>query len=119
MRDIASHWQQAREDWGASRSGQEGRKSVELFTAIYRSQRDGAPGRFPLRSEPPAATFTVDLSGRDRGEGRSNATSSAGSLWGRCGERCSLCRPQGVALQVMPKPSPGRSHLERAHVPRP
>jgi predicted dehydrogenase len=41
-------------------NGQEGRKSVELFTAIYRSQRDGAPVRFPLTSEPPAATFTVD-----------------------------------------------------------
>ena len=29
-------------------SGEEGRKSVELFTAIYRSQRDGVPVRFPL-----------------------------------------------------------------------
>lgn len=33
-------------------SGEEGRKSVELFTAIYRSQRDGGPVRFPLASEP-------------------------------------------------------------------
>ena len=32
-------------------SGEEGRKSVELFTAIYRSQRDGAPVRFPLAPE--------------------------------------------------------------------
>jgi UDP-N-acetyl-2-amino-2-deoxyglucuronate dehydrogenase len=33
-------------------SGREGRKSVELFTAIYRSQRDGAPVRFPLAPGP-------------------------------------------------------------------
>ena len=29
-------------------SGREGRKHVEVFTAIYRSQRDGRPVRFPL-----------------------------------------------------------------------
>lgn len=29
-------------------TGQEGRKHVELFTAIYRSQRDRRPARFPL-----------------------------------------------------------------------
>ena len=29
-------------------SGREGRKSVELFTAIYRAHRDGRPVRFPL-----------------------------------------------------------------------
>jgi predicted dehydrogenase len=33
-------------------SGEEGRKSVELFTAIYRSQRTRAPVRFPLTPEP-------------------------------------------------------------------
>jgi UDP-N-acetyl-2-amino-2-deoxyglucuronate dehydrogenase len=33
-------------------SGDDGRKSVELFTAIYRSQRDGLPVRFPLAAEP-------------------------------------------------------------------
>jgi predicted dehydrogenase len=32
-------------------SGEEGRKTVELFTAIYRSQRDGRPVRFPLAAE--------------------------------------------------------------------
>jgi UDP-N-acetyl-2-amino-2-deoxyglucuronate dehydrogenase len=32
-------------------SGNDGRATVELFTAIYRSQRDGAPVRFPLISE--------------------------------------------------------------------
>lgn len=32
-------------------TGEEGRKSVELFTAIYRSNRDNAPVRFPLKPE--------------------------------------------------------------------
>ncbi|MFN8093367.1 MAG: Gfo/Idh/MocA family oxidoreductase [Vicinamibacteria bacterium] len=31
--------------------GEEGRKTVEIFTAIYRSQRDGRPVRFPLVPE--------------------------------------------------------------------
>lgn len=31
-------------------TGEEGRKTVELFTAVYRSQRDSAPIRFPLQS---------------------------------------------------------------------
>ena len=30
---------------------QDGRKTVELFTAIYRSQRDGKPVKFPLQPE--------------------------------------------------------------------
>ncbi len=32
-------------------TGEEGRKTVELFTAIYRSQRDGKPIPFPLSPE--------------------------------------------------------------------
>ncbi|UCF95919.1 MAG: Gfo/Idh/MocA family oxidoreductase [Spirochaetaceae bacterium] len=32
-------------------SGEEGRKTVELFTGIYRSNRDGRPVRFPLEPE--------------------------------------------------------------------
>lgn len=32
-------------------TGMDGRRTVELFTAIYRSQRDEAPIRFPLTSE--------------------------------------------------------------------
>ncbi len=32
-------------------SGQEGRVTVEIFTAIYRSQRDGLPVKFPLQPE--------------------------------------------------------------------
>ncbi|HBQ63633.1 MAG TPA: oxidoreductase, partial [Clostridiales bacterium] len=31
--------------------GQEGRKTVEIFTAIYRATRDGRPVRFPLEAE--------------------------------------------------------------------
>lgn len=32
-------------------SGEEGRKTVEIFTAIYRSQRDRLPVKFPLQPE--------------------------------------------------------------------
>ena len=32
-------------------SGEEGRKTVEIFTAIYRSQRDARPVKFPLAPE--------------------------------------------------------------------
>lgn len=32
-------------------TAEEGRKTVELFTAIYRSQRDGKPVKFPLQPE--------------------------------------------------------------------
>lgn len=32
-------------------NGEEGRKVVEMFTAIYRSQRDGQPVKFPLQPE--------------------------------------------------------------------
>ena len=32
-------------------TGEEGRKTVELFTAIYRSQRDRQPVKFPLQLE--------------------------------------------------------------------
>jgi predicted dehydrogenase len=30
---------------------EDGRRTVELITAIYRSQRDGRPVKFPLRPE--------------------------------------------------------------------
>jgi predicted dehydrogenase len=33
-------------------SGDDGRKTVELFSAIYRSTRDNAPVKFPLKHEP-------------------------------------------------------------------
>jgi UDP-N-acetyl-2-amino-2-deoxyglucuronate dehydrogenase len=32
-------------------TGEEGRKTVEIFSAIYRSQRDGRPVKFPLQPE--------------------------------------------------------------------
>ena len=41
-------------------SGEEGRVTVELFTAIYRSQRDNQPVRFPLGLE----TGRTDFDGR-------------------------------------------------------
>jgi len=31
--------------------GDEGRKVVEMFTAVYRSQRDRCPIKFPLEAE--------------------------------------------------------------------
>lgn len=41
-------------------SGEEGRVTVELFTAIYRSARDGKPVKFPLKPE----TGKTDFDGR-------------------------------------------------------
>ena len=38
-------------------TGVEGRKTVELFTAIYRSRRDGKPVQFPLDAEAGADDF--------------------------------------------------------------
>lgn len=38
-------------------TGREGRKHVELFTAIYRSQRDGRPVKFPLSAEAGSDAF--------------------------------------------------------------
>jgi UDP-N-acetyl-2-amino-2-deoxyglucuronate dehydrogenase len=46
--------------------GEEGRKTVEIFTAVYRSQRDGRPVKFPLAPE----TGRSDFDGR-RPAGRS------------------------------------------------
>jgi UDP-N-acetyl-2-amino-2-deoxyglucuronate dehydrogenase len=45
-------------------NGEEGRKTVELFTAIYRSQRDGRPVKFPLDADDGAGDFDGRLSGR-------------------------------------------------------
>lgn len=42
-------------------TGEEGRKTVELFTAIYRSNRDHVPIQFPLKPE-----FRSDMDGRIR-----------------------------------------------------
>ena len=43
-------------------NGEEGRKTVELFTAIYRSKRDGKPVKFPLVSESDSLDFDGRLS---------------------------------------------------------
>jgi UDP-N-acetyl-2-amino-2-deoxyglucuronate dehydrogenase len=43
-------------------TGVEGRKTVEIFTAIYRSQRDRRPVRFPLDAERGAEAFDGRLS---------------------------------------------------------
>ena len=45
-------------------TGVEGRKTVELFTAIYRSQRDGRPVKFPLDGEEGAEAFDGRLAAR-------------------------------------------------------
>lgn len=45
------------EDREPAVNGEEARKSVELFTAIYRSQRDHAPIQFPLASEESRENF--------------------------------------------------------------
>ncbi len=46
-------------------TGEEGRKTVELFTAIYRSQRDRQPVRFPLDAEIGSDRFDGRLSSRE------------------------------------------------------
>jgi len=38
-------------------TGEDGRRTVELFTAIYRSTRDNLPVKFPLQSEPDRFDF--------------------------------------------------------------
>jgi UDP-N-acetyl-2-amino-2-deoxyglucuronate dehydrogenase len=43
-------------------SGEEGRKSVEIFTGIYRSQRDHTPIKFPLLAEPDREDYDGRLS---------------------------------------------------------
>jgi hypothetical protein len=53
--------------------GEEGRRTVEIFTAIYRSQRDGRPVRFPLLPE----TGRGDADGRKRPDGATGSPSMA------------------------------------------
>jgi predicted dehydrogenase len=38
-------------------TGVEGRRTVEIFSAIYRSQRDGRPVKFPLDAEQGSEMF--------------------------------------------------------------
>ena len=45
-------------------SGEEGRVTVELFTAIYRSQRDNKPIKFPLEPETDRSDFDGRMTGQ-------------------------------------------------------
>ena len=45
-------------------SGLDGRRTVELFTAIYRSRREKRPIRFPLRPRVDDADFDGRLKGK-------------------------------------------------------
>lgn len=47
-------------------SGREGRKHVEMFTAIYRSQRDNHPVKFPLDSHDGSQEFDGRLTDRSK-----------------------------------------------------
>jgi UDP-N-acetyl-2-amino-2-deoxyglucuronate dehydrogenase len=71
--DVMSyyHWMQIRDflesiqfDRPPAVDGLEGRKHVELFTAIYRSQRDGRPIKFPLDAEVGSEDFDGRLASR-------------------------------------------------------
>ena len=50
-RQIEDFLQALDENREPSVSGADGRRTVELFTAIYRSTRDNAPVKFPLEPE--------------------------------------------------------------------
>jgi len=45
-------------------TGEEGRRTVEIFTAVYRSQRDGKPVRFPLDADDGSEDYDGRLSPR-------------------------------------------------------
>jgi predicted dehydrogenase len=69
--DVMTHYHQLQieqflqaiiEDSAPMVDGQEGRKVVEIFTAIYRSQRDRRPVPFPLRPEPDRDDYDGRLS---------------------------------------------------------
>jgi predicted dehydrogenase len=45
-------------------TGEDGRVTVELFTAIYRSQRDGRPVKFPVSAADAADDFDGRMTGR-------------------------------------------------------
>lgn len=71
--DVMSHYHELQiqdflraiiQDREPAVSGREGRKHVELFTAIYRSQRDRRPVKFPLDAELGSEEFDGRLSGR-------------------------------------------------------
>lgn len=51
QRQIADFLEAIVADRPPTVDGEEGRKVVEIITAIYRAQRDGRPARFPLEAE--------------------------------------------------------------------
>lgn len=55
------------EDRDPMMTGEEGRKTVELFTAIYRSQRGNRAVKFPLHPEPEGSDFDGRFSMRSQG----------------------------------------------------
>ena len=66
MVDIMTHYHKLQvkdflysilEDREPAVDGREGRKHVEMFTAIYRSQRDGRPVKFPLDAQDGSEQF--------------------------------------------------------------
>jgi len=59
-------------------TGVEGRKTVELFTAIYRSQRDHKPVAFPLDSKEGSEDFNYRLVKPDHGAQLAPSTKWAG-----------------------------------------
>lgn len=61
---IRDFLQAIRDDREPAVGGAEGRKHVEIFTAIYRSQRDGRPVKFPLDAEIGSEEFDGRLSRR-------------------------------------------------------
>ncbi|MHB1296395.1 MAG: Gfo/Idh/MocA family protein [Anaerolineae bacterium] len=61
---IRDFLQAVRDDREPAVTGYDGRRQVELFTAIYRSQRDGRPIKFPLDAEEGSELFDGRLAGR-------------------------------------------------------
>jgi predicted dehydrogenase len=61
-RQIADFLEAVVQDRPPRVSGEEGRQAVEIFTAIYRSQRDRRPVQFPLLAEPEKGDYDGRLS---------------------------------------------------------
>jgi predicted dehydrogenase len=75
--DVMSHYHKLQiqdflqaigQDRDPAVNGREGRKAVEIFTAVYRAQRDGRPVQFPLDAEQGSEDFDGRLVPR-RGRG--------------------------------------------------
>jgi UDP-N-acetyl-2-amino-2-deoxyglucuronate dehydrogenase len=61
-RQIEDYLEALEQDREPLVNGEDGRKTVELFTAIYRSQRDNQPIKFPLKPEVDKDDFDGRLS---------------------------------------------------------